>query len=347
MQRDGTNVVPLRGHAPSSELGQISIARADLHNPFNQLVIGRWAERVMSDGIPDRCFRLLFWIISRSVWYGRETYKTTAREIEHGSQNHAGTGKSRRQITEILAEMKQLDLITMESGPSGVVLGINFDWQPKPNSEEKDMLPVPKRLSSVSKVEEVQPEGCAEILSPLCGNPLTPLCGNPLTFIETTDLEPTEEKQQGPASLSRRPRIEEDFSLGEENESPSSPEETEGSVFRPKPPVRKIGLPPSEIPDPLKDLKKEPSEKNQQPSAPLSRREVVAGDFSLGDETRCPTLPLKLKVLRFVKKLFGLDSGSSPLIDSFHMPQKCPPAAFRGGVSYPSSSRQLNAPQRL
>ncbi|KIC55087.1 hypothetical protein GC1_14685 [Leisingera sp. ANG1] len=96
-------------------------------------------------------YRLVSYILDRTIFWGRETFRACHNNIMNGTDDFAGVGMKRTKYLETMKSLEDRNVITRERARDFVTLGLNLDWDPK---EDCRKLHLPKRVSEPGKAQK-------------------------------------------------------------------------------------------------------------------------------------------------------------------------------------------------
>lgn len=128
--------------------------------PLDQVHVTREINRTWQRHCTPTEIALLYYIIDRTLGWGKATFKASTENILEGDETYAGLCLSERVFHRTKKDLADKGMIVHRRSRDYTVLGLNFDW-----SEE--MLPIPKRLktpqncqSDSSRTANLAPQNC-------------------------------------------------------------------------------------------------------------------------------------------------------------------------------------------
>jgi hypothetical protein len=146
------NVLPFRGNSPVHM--QERLDRCEELSVIERLSVTQLLSRKWRRFLSDSQFKVLSYIVDRTVGWGRGWFSASYDNILIGTSSYAGVGVSRATLYRCLSSLEELGAVRRFKIGSRVRIYINLTWCPmdKPTDDTSDdtspSIPVPKRLRS-------------------------------------------------------------------------------------------------------------------------------------------------------------------------------------------------------
>lgn len=128
-------------------------------SPLDRLSVVQHLNRKWARYLNANEFRVMVYILDRSVFWGQPTFRASHKNILKGTAEYAGIGMPERTYKRTLTTLENRGAIIRKRSRDCVILGLNFNWKPE---EEAVNLPVPKRLKK-AKCGEKCHTGISEV----------------------------------------------------------------------------------------------------------------------------------------------------------------------------------------
>ncbi|WP_152612788.1 hypothetical protein [Leisingera sp. ANG-M6] len=123
------------------------LSREDI-TPLDRLQVVQEVNRKWAKVLDLFEFRVVSYILDRTVLWGRKTFRACHENILNGTDRFAGIGLKRAKYLSTLKSLEDRKVITRERTRNFVVLGLNLDWEPE---EVLMKLPTSKNASEPGK----------------------------------------------------------------------------------------------------------------------------------------------------------------------------------------------------
>jgi hypothetical protein len=142
-----TNVLPIDNRSAEAMANRFN--GSDHIDTLDRAIVYQMANRVWRKYFNPTEISVLYYIIDRTIGWGKTSFSASVKNILTGNEDYAGVGVSRATLFRILHVLEMKGVIGRITKATHIVINLNVNWLQQ--LERKMTLPIPKRLQGTAK----------------------------------------------------------------------------------------------------------------------------------------------------------------------------------------------------